>query len=187
MSGGYSERFRAVAERFPGIPASLGNSAGALAQTGVGMARAGIALYGGNPFTGRPNPMQAVATLEAQVVGLRDVPPGEPIGYGGAFTTGRSTRLAVLGIGYADGLSRRLQDGEVAFHGTRLPVLGRVSMDLAQVDATAVSHRINIGDWVEIFGNTIRVDEFAARTGTIAYEALTTISARVPRRYVGAA
>lgn len=185
MNARQQARFRAVAERFPGIPASLGNSAGALAQTGVGMARAGIALYGGNPFTGRRNPMQAVATLEAQVVGLRDVPPGDPVGYGGAFTTDRATRLAVLGIGYADGLSRRLRDGEVAFHGTRLPVLGRVSMDLAQVDATRVARRIHIGDWVEIFGNAIGVDEFAARAGTIAYEALTSIGARVPRRYVG--
>lgn len=187
MNARQAARFRAVAGQFPGTPTSLANSAGALAQTDVGMARAGIALYGGNPFTHRRNPAQVVATLEAQVVGLRDVPPGEPIGYGGAFTTNRSTRLAVLGIGYADGLSRRLKDGDVAFRGTRLPVLGQVSMDLAQVDATAVAHSIKLGDWVEIFGNTISVDEFAAHTGTIAYEALTAIGARVPRQYIGAA
>ena len=180
-------RFRAVAALFPSVPASLGNSGGALSRTGVGMARAGIALYGGNPFSGRRNPLQVVATLEAQVVGLRTVPPGEAVGYGGAFTTERSTLLAVLGVGYADGLSRRLENGEVAFQGTRLPVLGRVSMDLAQVDATAVADRVKIGDWMEIFGGTIVIDEFAARAGTISYEALTTIGARVERRYVGAA
>ncbi len=187
MNARQAARFRAVAAQFPGTPTSLANSADALAQTSVGMARAGIALYGGNPFADRGNPAQAVAALEAQVVGLRDVHPGEPVGYGGAFTTERSTRLAVLGIGYADGLSRRLKDGDVAFRGTRLPVLGRVSMDLAQVDATAVAHRIKLGDWVQIFGNTISVDEFATRTGTIAYEALTTIGPRVPRQYIGAA
>ena len=187
MNARQAARFRSVAEQFPGTPTSLANSAGVLAQTSVGMARAGIALYGGNPFTDRRNPAQPVATLEAQVIGLRDVPPGAPVGYGGAFTTDRSTRLAVLGIGYADGLSRRLRDGDVAFRGTRLPVLGRVSMDLAQVDTTAVAHSIQLGDWVEIFGNTISVDEFAARTGTIAYEALTTIGPRVPRQYIGAA
>ena len=131
--------------------------------------------------------LQVVATLEAQVVGLRDVPPGEPIGYGGTFVTERPTRLAVLGIGYADGLSRRFTDGDVAFGGARLPVLGRVSMDLAQVDATRVAQRIEVGDWVEVFGNAITVEEHAARTGTIAYEALTTIGARVQRRYVGVA
>ena len=179
-------RFRAVAARFPGVPASLGNSAGALSQIGVGMARVGIALYGGNPFaTRRGEPLRVVATLEAQVVGLRDVPPGEPIGYGGAFKTRRSTRLAVLGIGYADGLSRRLAGGEVAFGNARLPILGRVCMDLAQVDATAVAERVNIGDWMEVFGATIGLDEFASRAGTIGYEALTTIGPRVQRRYVG--
>ena len=179
-------RFRAVAAQFPGVPASLGNSAGALSQIGVGMARVGMALYGGNPFASRRGePLRVVATLEAQVVGLRDVPPGEPIGYGGAFKTRRSTRLAVLGIGYADGLSRRLAGGEVAFGNARLPVLGRVSMDLAQVDATAVAERVNIGDWMEVFGATIGLDEFASRAGTIGYEALTTIGARVQRRYVG--
>lgn len=179
-------RFRAVAARFPDVPASLGNSAGALSQAGVGMARAGIALYGGNPFTGlHCAPLQVVATLEAQVVGLRDVPAGEPVGYGGAFETRRSTRLAVLGIGYADGLSRRVADGEVAFRGVRLPILGRVSMDLAQVDATAVAGRVHLGDQMEVFGATISVDEFAACTGTIGYEALTTIGPRVQRRYVG--
>lgn len=179
-------RFRVAAALFPGVPASLGNSAGALSHAGVGMARAGIALYGGNPFTDRSGPpLQVVATLEAQVVGLRDVPPGERVGYGGVFETRRATRLAVLGIGYADGLSRRLTDGEVAFGDARLPVLGRVSMDLAQVDATAVADRVHIGDWMEVFGATISVDEFAARAGTIGYEALTTIGPRVQRRYVG--
>ena len=200
-------RFRAVAERFPGVPTSLANSAGvlscegqaprapplrALSKTSVGMARVGIALYGGNPFADPPGSLlqgagfpQVVATLEAQVVGLRDVPPGEPVGYGGTFVTERATRLAVIGIGYADGFSRRLTGGEVAFGGVRLPVPGRVSMDLAQVDATRVAQHIQIGDWVEVFGNTIHLEEHAARSGTIGYEALTAIGARVQRRYVG--
>lgn len=179
-------RFRAVAARFPGTPTSLGSSASALAGAGMGMARVGVALYGGNPFTARRSALAAVATLEARVVGLRDVPAGEPLGYGGAHTTARPTRLAVIGIGYADGLPRRFTGGEVAFGGVRLPVLGRVSMDVAQVDATAAQAAIGLGDWVEVFGRTIGLDEFAARVGTIGHDALTRTGPRVCRRHIGA-
>ena len=179
-------RFRAAAARFPGTPTSLGTSASALAGAGMGMARVGVALYGGNPVAARRCALAVVATLEARVVGLRDVPAGEPLGYSGTHTTARPTRLAVIGIGYADGLPRQFTGGEVAFGGVRLPVLGRVSMDLAQVDATAVQADIGLGDWVEVFGRTIGLDEFATRVGTIAHDALTRTGRRVCRRHIGA-
>ena len=183
------ERFRAVAAAFPDVPTSMGNSAGALGGTLAGMARPGIALYGGNPFSRRPNAMRVVATLEARVVGLRDVSADTAVGYGGAFTTRRATRLAVLGIGYADGVPRRLArapQAAVAFNGKRLPLCGRVSMDLTQVDATAVADDLALGDWVELFGPAIPVDEFATWSETISYEALTAIGARVRRCYIDA-
>lgn len=180
-------RFRAVAARFPSTPTSLGNSASALAGMGIGMARAGVALYGGNPFAQRRHAMAVVASLEARVLALRDVAAGEPLGYGGAHTTAQPIRLAVLGIGYADGLPRAFTAGEVAFGGVRLPVLGRVSMDLVQVDATAVQGDMGLGDWVEVFGPTIGLDEFAARIGTISHDALTRIGPRVGRRHIGLA
>lgn len=176
-------RFKAVAARFPSVPVSLGNSAAALGGAAIGLARPGIALFGGNPFVNRPNPMAVVAALEAQVVGLRDVPAGEPVGYGGSFIACEPLRVAVLGIGYADGLPRRYPNGSVAWRAASLPVVGRVSMDLVQVDASAAAD-IRLGDWVEIFGHRFSVDDFAARAGTISNEALTSIGRRVPRRYV---
>ena len=187
MNARQTARFRAVAARFPGTPTSFGSSASALAGMGIGMARAGVALYGGNPFLKRHHAMAVVASLEARVVALRDVAAGEPLGYGGTHTTARPTRLAVLGIGYADGLPRAYTAGEVAFGGVRLPVLGRVSMDLVQVDATSVREDIGLGDWVEVFGPTIGLDEFAARIGTISHDALTRIGPRVGRRHIGLA
>ena len=178
-------RFAAVRSLFPNALASLGNSAGALTDAADDLVRPGIALYGGNPFSHAPNPMRPVATLQAQVVALRDVAGGEPIGYGGTYVTGASARVAVLGIGYADGLPRRLRDAAVAHRGTRLPIIGRVSMDLVQIDATSVAEDIAVGDWLEIFGTTIGVDETAAWADTISYEVLAGIGSRVARCYTG--
>ena len=175
------ERFEAVAARFPGVPVSIGNSAGIL--NGVrGVGRPGIGLYGGNPFSDRANPMRCVATLEGQVLQLRRVPAGEPVGYGGTRRLERDAVVAVVGAGYADGVPRLLSNrGQVGFGGGRLPILGRVSMDLTHVDATGAP--VERGDWVEFFGPTLGIDEVAAWAETIAYEVLTGVGARVERRY----
>ena len=180
------ERFEAVRALFPNAMGSLANSAGALAGIGTGMTRAGIALYGGNPFATRPNPMLPVATLEARVVALRMVAQGEPVGYGGTYTTAQATRVAVLGAGYADGIPRGLSpDARVALRGSRLPVVGRVSMDLLHVDASGVGSGIALGDWVEVFGRSVGIDETAAWAGTISYELLTRLGSRLQRFYAG--
>lgn len=179
------ERFEAVAAQFPGVPVSIANSAGIL--DGVrGIGRPGIGLYGGNPYSDRDNPMRCVATLKGQVLQVRQVRAGESVGYGASRVVTRDTTLAVVGAGYADGVPRLLSNrGEVAFGGARLPILGRVSMDLTQVDATEVA--IEPGDWVEFFGPTVGVDEVAEWSQTIAYEVLTGIGRRVERRYLPAA
>ena len=180
------ERFQRIRAQFPDALGSLANSAGALTGIASDLNRAGIALYGGNPFSTRSNPMSAVATFEARVLALRAVDADHPIGYGGTYTTERPTRIAVLGAGYADGIPRGLtSDSRVAFDGSRLPIVGRVSMDLLHVDATGRSRDIALGDWVEIFGNTIGVDEVAGWADTIGYELLTRIGERVQRIYVG--
>ena len=177
-------RFERVRAMFPGAMTSLSNSAGALAGVVSDLPRAGIALVGGNPFATRPNPMKPVATLEAKVVALREVDRGERIGYGGTYTTNAKTCIAVLGVGYADGVPRGLSDeAEVACRGTRLPIIGRVSMDLTHIDATAMQGGLALGDWVEVFGPTVGVDEVAAWSGTISYEVLTRMGHRVGRRY----
>ena len=178
------DRFSRARTVFPGAITSLANSAAALSGVASDMTRVGIALYGGNPFATRPNPMRPVATLEARVLALRQVGGGEPVGYGGTHTTTAETCIAVLGIGYADGVPRVLSsEAQVAWQGSRVPVVGRVSMDLMHIDATAVVDGIAVGDWVEIFGPTVGLDEIAAWAGTISYEILTRIGTRVRRRY----
>ena len=186
MNKHQADRFEAIRSLFPNALGSLANSAGALSGIGSDMTRAGIALYGGNPFSSRPNPMLPVATLEALVVALRTVPKGQPIGYGGTYTTEQAMRMAVLGAGYADGIPRGLSpDARVALRGHRLPVAGRVSMDLLHVDASAVVSEIALGDWVEVFGRTVGIDEMAAWAGTISYEILTRLGSRLQRFYTG--
>ena len=179
------ECFQAAAKALPGVPTSLGGSGGILLGAPSDLARAGIALYGGNPFSVRWNPMHAAAVLEAKIIALRDLSDGEAVGYGGAYTTDGDMRVAVLGIGYADGVPRRLRGAEVAYRGTRLPVIGRVSMDLMHIDVTAIASRVALGDWVEVFGRTVRVEETAAWADTISYEVLAGIGNRVPRCHVG--
>jgi len=186
MNRRQADRFEAIRSLFPNALGSLANSAGALSGIGSDMIRAGIALYGGNPFSTRPNPMLPVAMLEALVVALRTVPGGQPVGYGGTYSTEQATRIAVLGVGYADGIPRVLSpDARVGLGGNRLPVVGRVSMDLLHVDASGVEAGIALGDWIEIFGRTVGVDETAAWAGTISYELLTRLGNRVQRFYTG--
>lgn len=180
------DRFKAIGSLFPNALGSLANSAGALAGIGSDLTRAGIALYGGNPFATRPNPMLPVATMEARVVALRMVAEGEPVGYGGTYTPRKTTPIAVLGAGYADGIPRGLSvDARVALRGHRLPVVGRVSMDLLHVDVSSIGSDVALGDWVEVFGPTVGIDETAAWAGTISYEVLTRLGSRLQRFYTG--
>ena len=184
LSDHQAARFAALTRLFPGARTSLGNSAGVLAGIDSDVARLGIALYGGNPFSTGRSPMRPAATLEARVVALRTVGAGEPVGYGGTFRTVHETRIAVLGIGYADGVPRAVSNcGVVAWRGQRLPVIGRISMDLMHVDVTAARSPVAVGDWLEVFGRTVRVDDVAAAAGTIPYEVLTGIGSRVARDY----
>ncbi len=179
-------RFASVAERFPGVPTSIGNSAGALLGSRYqgDLARPGIGLYGGNPWSGRSSPVRQVATLEAPILQIRDVQPGESVGYGATWRSDRRCRLAVLGLGYADGLPRRLSNrGQAVVGGRRCAMAGRVSMDLTVVDVSET--RAAPGDWAQLFGPALPVDEVAERADTLAYELLTGISPRVLRVYEG--
>jgi len=176
-------RFQALAARFPGVPTSIANSAAIL--TGVeGIGRPGIGLYGGNPYTTQENPMRCVATLEGEVLQVRKVVAGASVGYGASHVTGRDTTIAVVGMGYADGLPRALSNcGQAAFKTIRAPIIGRVSMDLTLVDVTDLPS-VEPGDWIEFFGRSIGIDEVAAWADTISYEILTGVGNRVLRMYV---
>ena len=176
-------RFRAFAARFPGVRTSIANSAAIL--SGVeGIGRPGIGLYGGNPYTAQDNPMRCVATLEGEVLQVRKTPAGVPLGYGATHVTQRDTLIAVVGMGYADGVPRALSNrGQAAFSKIRAPIIGRVSMDLTLVDVTDLPS-VQPGDWIEFFGSSVGIDEVAAWAGTISYEILTGIGNRVSRIYV---
>jgi len=180
------ERLKALAARFPGIPTSFGNSAAALggALTESDVERPGIGLYGGNPFSDREHPLNTVARFEGSVLQLRTVAPGEGVGYGMTAVADRPLRLAIVGMGYADGVPRLLSNrGSMAWQGSMCPIVGRVSMDLTAVDVSGCGVQPVPGDWLECFGDTVSVDQVAAWAETISYEVLTGIRPRVPRVY----
>jgi alanine racemase len=181
-------RFDALRAKLPAAPTSIGNSAGTLsgrARRGD-VARLGIALYGGNPFSDRDNPMERVVTLEAKIIQTRVIDAPCTVGYGATYVVRAPARLAVLGVGYADGYPRCLGNrAAVAVAGRRAPVIGRVSMDLICIDVSGIDpDRARLGDWVELVGPTISLEEVAAAADTINYEILTGLGRRLERRYV---
>ncbi|MEJ0012496.1 MAG: alanine racemase [Bauldia sp.] len=182
------DAFRAVRAAMPAVPASLANSAGVYLGRDFhfDLVRPGIALYGASPGPNVAAPMNVVATAEARVLMVREAAPGETVGYGATRRLTRPTRIAVLGVGYADGYHRvSAGDGaHVAIRGRPAPLLGRVSMDLMAVDATDIPGATR-GDWAELFGKQVPVDDVAARAGTVGYEFLTGLGKRYERRYLG--
>ncbi len=186
MNARQRDAFAAAALRYPGPVRSFANSGGAFLGPDYAFdaLRPGICLYGGGP-EGRPDArIRAVATLEAEVLQVRDVPVGESVGYSQGFRADRPIRVATCAAGYADGLLRRYSpDGAVFVAGETRPILGRVSMDVCAVDVTGLD--VAVGDRVELYGPNRLLDDAAAAAGTIAYELLTSITARVPRVYVG--
>lgn len=184
--------FRSAAALFPGVPASLANSAATLtaADFRFDLCRPGIALYGGNPALDRPNPLQPVVTLEARIMQIRSVPAGESVGYGAAETVLRPSTLAIVSAGYADGFLRAAgsstarKGAEAMIAGQRCPLVGRVSMDLIAVDVTALPDgAVSPGDFATLIGQGITIDELAEHAGTIGYEILTRIGPRSVRIY----
>jgi alanine racemase len=185
------DRLRA---RLPTALASLANSAGILLGRAYAydLVRPGIALYGGHPRFAGENPFQPVVELRGRILQVREVVPGETVGYGASRTLGRASRLAIVSAGYADGIFRALsaKDGEEGFTVYVGPhpaqVLGRVSMDLITVDVTDVPEAASRrGAFVELIGPSVSAQEFAARAGTIDYEVLTNLGRRATRRYLG--
>lgn len=179
--------FKAAAVLFPGVPRALANSGGAFlpADFHADVVRAGIALYGGAPSRGAPNPMQPVVGLEARVIQVRTIAAGGTVGYGHSHVCERESRIATIGVGYADGLPRSLGNrGAAWLAGERLPIVGRVSMDSITIDVTALAAgRIEPGDWVELIGPHQSLDRLADDAGTISYEMLTSLGARYDRTH----
>ncbi|MBB6145744.1 alanine racemase [Silvibacterium bohemicum] len=181
-----------------------GNSATVLANDGArsigelaakygasAMLRPGLSLYGypprvsGEGASTEANELQPVLAWKTRVVSLRTIEAGESAGYNATFRAGRPSRLALLPVGYADGMNRLLSNrGEVLVRGQRAPIVGRISMDLTIVDVTDIP-AVEMGDEVVLIGKQgteqISAYDFADLAGTIPYEVLCNISARVRR------
>ena len=163
-------------------PRSLAATAGLLLGPDYhfDMTRVGIGLFGGRPFAeARP-----VVTLAAPIIQIRNLAPGERVGYGAAWTATRPSRIAAVGLGYADGLIRAAGGrGAAWIGGRRVPFAGRVSMDLTTLDVTDA--RCAPGDMAEFLGAHQGIDAVAEMAGTIAHEVLTSLGGRLRRTYIG--
>lgn len=186
--------FREVRDLFPGIPGSLANSSGIFLGPDAhhDLVRPGVALYGANPTPGHLNVMRAAVRLEGRIVQVRDVEPGDTVGYGAIWTARRPTQLAIVALGYADGLPRAASasdakpGAEAVVAGRPCPLAGRVSMDLLAVDVTDLPEdKPRRGDTVALLDDTIGIDDLASHAGTIAYEVLTSLGRRYVRVYKG--
>lgn len=186
MNARQRDAFAAAAARYPGTVRSFANSGGVFLGSDYGFdaSRPGICLYGGGP-EGRPDDrIRPVATFSAEVLQVRDVPAGESVGYSRGFIAATRLRIATVAAGYADGVLRSYSpEGRAWVSGALRPIVGRVSMDVCAVDVTGLE--VAVGDAVELFGPNRMLDDAAAAAGTVAWELLTSVGARVSRRYVG--
>jgi alanine racemase len=178
------------------------NSAAVLrsASSHFQMVRPGVALYGVDPLEAKiqraedpaaAGKLRPVMSVTSRIVSLRDLSPGDTVGYGARYRADRPARIATVPIGYADGLSRSLSGcGALVVRGQRAPIAGVVSMDMTTIDVTEIPE-VSIGDEVVLLGSQthqgktarITAEEIADWMGSIAWEVLTNISRRVPRFY----
>lgn len=180
-------RFDALRGSIPEAKTSIGNSAGVFCGSKYcgDLVRAGVALYGGNPFLDRPNPMECVVRLFSPILQVREVTEPVTVGYGATHPVAPGARLATVGAGYADGYPRSLgNSGRAYVGGMHVPVVGRVSMDMLTLDVSNVPESaLQPGTMVELLGDHMSVDELARAAGTISYEILTRLGSRWSRRY----
>jgi alanine racemase len=188
------ERFREVLARIDdaGIDVALVHAANSAAiltlpESHFGMVRFGIGMYGldPSPQVQLPPDFRPALTFKTQVAQVKTLPPGSYVGYGNTYRTADEERIAVLPVGYADGFRRApRQWGEVLVRGQRAPIVGRVSMDQTMIDVTHISG-VRQGDEVVLIGRQgtqrITAEEVAEQLGTINYEVVSEILARVPR------
>jgi alanine racemase len=181
------ERYLALLD-LPFERRTLANSAAVLTIPAAHMdwVRPGIMLYGATPFedlSAKELGLHAAMSLTGQVISVREVAEGDSIGYGATWIAQRPSRIGTVSCGYADGYPRHAPSGTpVLVAGQRVPLAGRVSMDMLMVDLTDLPSA-QVGDAVELWGAGLPIDEVATACGTIGYELLTKVTARVPRQY----
>jgi len=188
------ERFVAARRRVPALAAaraSFANSGGIFLGAGYHfeLARPGAALYGLAPHAGTPNPMAQVVRLQGRILQVRDVDSPMTVGYGAAHRVTAKGRIATVGVGYADGYLHALTNrGHAHIGDIRVPVVGRVSMDLITLDVTQVPPASAMpGGLVDLIGPHCTPDTLAQDARTIGYEILTSLGSRYHRIYTGGA
>ena len=182
--------FAELRQHRPGLRLSLNNSAACLGGVALPagieqLGRAGVGLYGGNPLaSGKASDvgLKPVVSVFGKVLQVRGIKAGTPVGYGGTYTAIADERIMIVGVGYADGVPRLLSNqGHIFVQGKRCAIRGRVSMDMLHADASKVD--VAVGDWVEVMGANICVDDIAAQAQTISYEVFTGLGKRLHRVY----
>lgn len=193
------ESFQRVMAAFDDVESSFSNSAATLwgGALGHSVTRPGIAIYGGEAINDTPNRMRPVVKLNGRIAQLRHAPAGETISYGATQTLSRDTTIATVSVGYADGYPRSASGAGVPFRkarkdgaygsvgGHRVPLLGRITMDLTMFDVTDVPQSALETGWIELIGPEVPLDDVARAAGTIGYEILTNLGSRYQRRNVG--
>ena len=176
-------RLREAMKYFPNVPVSFVNSSGHFLpqEYHFDIGRPGCALYGINPTQGA-NPMQHVATLSAPILQIRALDRDEQVGYGATYAAKKNARIAVVALGYADGYFRSLSNQGFAYvGGYKVPIAGRVSMDMIALDVTGIPESAITR--AEFINEQQTVDDIASECGTIGYEVFTRIGRRVKRVY----
>ncbi|MSO65634.1 MAG: alanine racemase [Alphaproteobacteria bacterium] len=179
--------FGAIRRQLPLAKASLANSAGIHLGSAYHfeIVRPGIALYGGNPLLSKVNKFRQVVTIKSKIVQIREIDTPQTVGYGATHKATRSSRIATVPMGYADGYLRSLSNsGFAAVAGIRVRVVGRVSMDFLTLDVTEVP-AVGPGTEVELLGGQVDIDALAAAGRSISYELLTRLGPRLHRVYRG--
>jgi alanine racemase len=166
-------------------PRSFANSAALFLRPEVNgeSVRPGIVLYGAatdQSHTAMQLGVEPAMTLKSRLIALQAIDAGDSVGYGSRFAASRSMRIGVVACGYADGYPRHAPDGTpVLVDGVRVPIAGRVSMDMITIDLTSVP-RAAVGSAVELWGRDLPIDEVANVCGTVGYELMCALTARVP-------
>ena len=181
----FNEATAVLMQTNPELPRSCSNSAATLRHQSAHFdwVRPGIMTYGGTPFadqTAAECNLQAAMSLESEVIAIQHIQPGDAVGYGSRFIADQAMTIGVVACGYADGYPRHAQTGTpVWVDGVLTRTLGTVSMDMLVVDLTPCPDA-GIGAEVELWGRRLPVDDVAAAAGTLGYELLTALAARVP-------
>jgi len=165
------------------LPASLLNSAGlvALPNEMYEFIRPGLALYGAEPVPTEPLGVKPVMQLTGEVMHVRNITKGVSLSYGASFTAPHDMKVAIISLGYGDGLPRILSNcGHASAEGDNFPIVGRICMDYCLIDCSESA--LKPGDNVEFWGETLAASDVANLTNTIAYELFTGVGKRVCRK-----